>query len=115
MQRDLLAAIAFEVVDPQRVVPGSQIDGTVFRGWPVQAVVVDDQGVVDNQARPIVTDEPEGVAAGLGDVDVADDVGEEEVLEAEVSGGGPVDRRHQPVDVRGLGRLERADGVQGDL
>jgi hypothetical protein len=108
-QGELLAAAGLEVLHPQRVVPLRQRDHAVLGRGAVQPVVVDDEGVVDVEAGAVVAGQPERVRALGRDVDVAERVGEEVVLEAEVGRAGPVDDRHQLVDVRRLSGLERAD------
>lgn len=93
-----------EVLDPERVVTGRQLGDAVLRRGLVQAVVVDDELLVDQQARAVVADEAEGVLAVGRDVEVGEDVRAEVVRAAELLVGRPVDRRHELVDVgRGAG------------
>jgi hypothetical protein len=107
-QGEPLVEVAVPVLDAQGVVAGGQVDRTVLRRRPVQAAVVDHLRAAEEQPGPVVAGETEVVPAGGGDVEVGGDLGDESVGEPELRLGGPVDRRHELVDVGSLARFERA-------
>ena len=112
-QRELLAAAGLEVVDPQRVHPGGQLDRAVLVLRAVEPVMVDHERVVDQQLRAIVAREPERVRPRGRNGQVGDRVHDEVLRQATERGvAGPVDRRLERIHVGRLPRLDRAQLAQ---
>ena len=110
LQRELLAATGLEEVDPQLLDARRQLRRAVLRRGAVEAVVVDDLRVVDEQLGAVVAQQPERVGAGGGDVEVGERLHDEVLGQAaEVLRGVPVDRRLEQVDVGGLRGLQGAE------
>jgi hypothetical protein len=78
----------------------------------LQAVVVDDLGVVDHESRTVVAREPELVVPGGRHRQVGERVRDEALAQAEVGLCRVVDGRLQLVDVRRLAGAERAQLAQ---
>jgi len=113
LEFEVLAAAAFKMPRTQHVLAGGQLDLAVFGDRAVQAVVVDDELVVDPETGAIVADEAEAVRAGPLDRQIAGDLGDDLVLERlEITAVGPqLERRDHPDDIRQLARRERRQKV----
>jgi hypothetical protein len=112
-QPQLLLAARLEVLDAELVDALVQLDVAVLVLGAVEAVVVDDELIVDVELGAVVAAQAERVGAGVFDPQVGDRVRDEVVgVASEVGVALPVDRGSQDVDVRRLAGLDGADRIQ---